>query len=257
MKKLALYLLASTALLGCGSDNSDSSFNPTPTPTPTPSVKLAPGFYSGVTQENEVLDGLVDDESRLWFTYAEVDSNNDENVIGFINSNNSVLLNNSKFTVSGRNYSYDNRSSRIITINGNYKSEAINGTFFEQPSNPITYNLKFDTSLAKKHTLNLINNKTFNGPLYVTSGTGEAVATITFTTNGNFTGADSKGCNITGKFTPAVSGRYYVSTVTFGQINCTAAGETHTGVSILDNSDDNLLILATNGSGGRGMYFGS
>lgn len=254
MKKLALYLLVGAALLGCGDDDSNFDSNPTPTPTPNPSVKLMPGFYKGKSEEGEFLEGLVDDDSKLWFTYAEFEP---DNVIGFIKSDDSVLLNNGKFKAPGKSYSYENRNSSNIIITGDYKSKAIDGTFSNLPSNPIAYNLKLSTSLFKKHTLDVINNKTFTGPLYVTSGTGPAPATLKFTTNGDFKGSDNKGCNITGKFTPAASGRYYVSTVTFSQTNCSAAGETHTGVSILDDNEDNLLILATNGKGGRGMYFGS
>ena len=252
MNKLALYLLAATALLGCGSDDS----NPTPTPTPTPTVKLTSGFYTGTDSESEVLDGLVDDEGKLWVTYIEVDSmSGDEEAIGFVKSNNPVLLSNSKFKIPAKNYSFDNRPSRDIEVTGDYQAGTINGKLIELPSNQISYELKLDTLSFKKHTFNHINNKTFTGPLYVTGGINNT-AKITFTTNGNFTGSDSKGCNMTGKFTPAASERYYVSTVTFSQISCAAAGETLTGNAILDDDDKNLLLRAANGSGSIGMSFG-
>ncbi|SLJ85301.1 hypothetical protein [Psychrobacter sp. DAB_AL43B] len=262
MKKIALYLLAGTVLLGCGGDDSDSNSttNPNPNPDPTQTVTLMPGFYEGTDDEDELLYGLVDDDRKLWITYIEIlQPSGDENLAGFMKTNESVLLNNDKFTALGKNYSYDgsnSRSSSDITITGNYKASAISGTFFEQPSNPISYNLKFDTSAFKKHTFTQIDNKTFTGPLNVTSSTGTTAATLIFTNNGSFTGSDSQGCTITGKFTPAASGRYYISTVVFGQINCAAAGETLTGVSILDDSDDNLALSATNNTG-RGMFFGS
>ena len=216
-----------------------------------------PGFYTGTTDEGEYLEGLVDDDSRIWFTYAEV-VGGEEEVIGFLTTNSPVLLNNSNFSVSARNYPYDNRSSQKTTINGTYKlSNRIEGSFTNLPSNPIAYTLNLNKSSFKKHTFNLINNKTFKGPLYVTSGTGAVAATIKFTINGNFTGEDSRGCKISGKFTPAVSERYYTTSVTFGQIQCIAAGETLTGVSILDDGNTDLLILGTNSSGDRGMYFGN
>lgn len=255
MKRLALYLLVGAALLGCG----DEEPNVEQKPTSNPSVKLKPSYVEGFTEEGEFLEGLVDDDSRLWFTYAKGEGEGpgqNEKVLGFIKSNNAVLLNNDNFTALGKNYSYDGRSSRNITVTGNYKAaEVISGTFFEQPSNPIKYNLKLNTLLNKRQTLNLIDNRIFTGPLYVTSGTGAVATTITFTTNGNFTSIDSKGCTSTGKLTPVASERYFTSTVTFSQINCDAAGETHAGVSRLD--DNNLLLLATNGAAGRGMYFGS
>lgn len=256
MNKIALYLLASTLLLGCGGDHSE--FNSNPTPTPTPSVKLIPGFYAGSNNEGELLDALVDDDSNLWLTYIEIDdSNKDENPIGFIKSNNSVLISNSKFNVPAKNYSFDSRPSRDINVSGDYKLGVIDGKLIELPSNSIAYNLNFNQASFKKHNFNQIDNKTFAGPLYVTSGTNIISATIKFTTNGNFNGVDSKGCNMIGKFTPAASGRYYISTITFGQINCAAAGETLTGNSILDDNDNNLLLRATNGSGDIGMSFGS
>ncbi|ALF60341.1 hypothetical protein [Psychrobacter urativorans] len=257
MKKLALYLLVGAALVGCGGDDSSSNSNSSPDPNPDPnlSVKLMPGFYEGRTNEKEFLEGLVDDNSRLWFTYAE---DKPDNVIGFLSSNGPIILNNNKFQVSAKGYPYDNnRASRDNTITGDYKLGVINGTFYELPSKPITYNLKLKTASFKKHTLDKIDNKTITAPLYVTSGTGAAEATIKFTTNGNFTGKDIKGCDISGKFTQVASQRYFESSITFGQINCSAAGETLTGVASLDDVDTNLLILGTNGSSGRGMYFGS
>lgn len=257
MKKLALYLVVGVALLGCGGDDDpNSSSNPDPNPDPNTSVKLMPGFYTGTTNEGEVLDGLVDDDSRMWFTYAEV-AGGEEEVIGFLTTNSPVLLNNSNFSVPARNYPYDNRGSQETTTNGTYKLNVITGTILEMASKSIEYTLNFNTASFKKHTLNLIDSKTFTGPLYVTSGIGAAEATIVFTTNGNFTGEDSKGCKISGKFTPAVSERYYTTSVTFGQIQCIAAGETLTGVSILDDGNTDLLILGTNSSGDRGMYFGN
>lgn len=254
MKKIALYLLAGTFLLGCGGDDSNPAPTPTPTP-PTPSVKLMPGFYEGKSGEGEFLEGLVDDNSRLWFTYAE---GNEDNYIGFISSNDSILLNNSKFAVSGKAYPYDNRSSKNTTISGTYTpSNTIEGSFADLPSRPITYNLKLKMEPFKKHTLDKVNNKIITAPLYVTSGTGAAEATIKFSMDGNFTGEDIKGCKISGKLTQVASQRYFISSVTFGQINCAAAGEKHIGVSIFDDVDSNLLIIANNGSLGRGMYFGS
>ena len=265
MKKLALYIVVGVALLGCGGDddpnsssNPDSNPNPdtNPNPNPDPSIKLMPGFYTGTTSEGELVEGLVDDESILDFVYIEVDPvNGNEEGIGFIKSDGPVLLTNSKFTVSAKNYSYDTRPSRDVKITGEYKSPAIKGTIIELPSNPISYDLKLVTSATKKHTYSQINNKTITGPLYVTGNTGLTSATVEFTTNGNFTGNDSKGCNFSGKFTPAVSERYYVASVTFAQINCTAAGETLTGTSVLDDDVNNLIFSATKGN--RGMTFGS
>ncbi|MDN5566799.1 MAG: hypothetical protein L0G25_08315 [Psychrobacter sp.] len=254
MKKLALYIVVGVALLGCGDDDSNSSSNPNP--DPNTSVKLMSGFYTGTTDEGEVLDGLVDDDSKMWFTYAEI-AGGEEQVIGFVTTNSPVLLNNSNFSAAAKNYPYDNRGSQETTINGTYKSNVITGTILEVASNSIEYTLNFNTASLKTHTLNLIDGKTFTGPLYVTSGTGAAEATIAFTTNGNFTGEDSEGCKISGKFTPAVSERYYTTSVTFDQTKCIAAGETLTGVSILDDGNADLLILGSNGSEGRGMYFGS
>lgn len=258
MKKLALYIVVGAALLGCGDDDSDSnsSSNPNPDPNPNTSVKLVPGFYTGTTSEGELVEGLIDDDSILDFAYIEVDPvNGDEEGIGFVKSNGPVSLTNGKFTVSAKNYSYDTRPSRDITIIGEYKSSTIKGTLIELPSNPISYDVSLVTSAYKKHTYNQINSKTFNGPLYVTGNTGLSSATIKFTTNGNFTGSNSKGCNFSGKFTPAVSERYYAATVTFAQINCTAAGETLIGTSILDDDVNNLIFSATKGN--RGMTFGS
>lgn len=202
------------------------------------------------------MKGLVDDNSRLWVTYTEIEDDNEFPLV-FVKSNDPILLKNNKFTAQAKNYSYDNRGFRDNTITGNDKSGVIKGTLFEKSSSTIMYDLKLNTSSFKEHTLNVINNKTITGLLYVTNGTSATEATIAFNTKGDFTGKDNKGCTISGKFTPAASERYYKSTITFSLINFNASGETLTGVSILDDDNiNNLLLRATNDSG-RGMYFGS
>lgn len=266
MKKLALYLVVGAALLGCGDDDNDSN------PNSNFSGPLESGYYSGKATEgsdSEVLDGLVDDEGRLWFTYAEV-IDQQENVIGFVSSNDPILLNNGKFATQGKEHSHEDYDSSgvgyvtsDIEIAGNYKSNTLSGKFSDLSSYTINFELNRSTSSEfKRHTIDLITNETITGPLIV-SGIGETEATLSITTDGNFTGTATNGCTMMGNFTPVASERYYVSSITFSVDNCAdAGGETFKGVSVLDYDDvddevDGLLINATSDNEGRGMYFGS
>lgn len=268
MKKLALYLVVGVALLGCGGDDDpNSSSNPDPNPDPNTSVKLMPGFYTGTTDEGEYLEGLIDDDSKMWFIYSEPKNSKPgnsetDNFLGIIKSDNTVVLNNSQFAASGKNYSFDNRAYRDITINGNYKAlKAITGTLVESGSITINYNLGYEETVsAKKHTLNIVDNKIYEAGLYVSGINGSNATTINFTTAGNFTGSDSRGCNITGKLTPSVSQRYFVSTITFFGTSCSVSGykvgEIYKGISVVDGEDDKeILFINTDTTGNTSVVF--
>ena len=251
MKRLAMYLLVGAALVGCGGDD-DSDFSS----NPNPDSKLLPGIYTGTTEEGEYLEGLVDDDSRMWFTYFA----DEEGYLGFIKTNDSVILNNSKFKISGKNYSFDNRASRSITINGDVQaSKAIIGSFDESGSDKIKYNIGYDEALSnRKQTLDMINNRMFNVDSYRTGRNGSIGTTISFTTDGKFTGLDNSSCISTGKLTPAASGRYFVSSMTFSGSACSDVGydvgKLYTGVVVI-NTNNELKLLSTDETKNKGIAF--
>lgn len=288
MKKTALFILMSVSLFGCGSDDSRPGVMPglpsqpsTPTPTPpnnsnpqpptdsnTPPpfpddkptekvYELVPGIYQGITGQNELANGLVDDNKRLWVIYSDENLYNDGGVLGFVNSNKGVPGNNGEFSVEGKNYSYDAKSALNTTVTGDYKLfEVIKGKVFGLPVNSTTYELIYNAGLSKeKQTLASINKK-FTGIAYITGDTSEGELVIDVKSNGVFTGEDESGCKMTGKFTPSTSQRYFESIVTFGGAPCFAPGETITGVALL-NEDNELIVLGTDASRSKGIYFGS
>lgn len=251
MKKIALYLLAGTFLLGCGGDDSNSSSGS------GLNVELLPGVYTGVTSEGEYLEGLVDDNKRIWFVYSE-----NEDFLGFINSNDPVVPNNGNFMALGKNYSFDSRNPRSITIDGDYRIlKTLKGKISEPSSDSsldastISYNLGYDENLsAIKLTLDRVDNKIYNGISHVTGDINSSPTTIKFTTDGNFTIDDSGECIVDGKFTPSASGRYFISTVKFSGTLCTEAGENYTGVAILEDGDE-LLFVGAEAMQNKGLAF--
>ena len=281
MKKLALYLVAAAVMSGCGSDDSRPGVMPglpsggtgqpnTPNQPPTDSTppppfpdgtqteaRLLAGIYTGtstdVTGRSYIIDGLVDDKKQFWFIH----SRNDE-ILGFTNSSDSVKGTNGEFSVKGVEYSYDDRRAINLTLEGNYKTaKVISGKTFDVPSNPTTYTVKYDETLsAKKQTLSLVNNKGFRGEAYLTGDENKEIANISFiNTSGDFVG-NIEGCTMTGKLTPAGSGLYFNASVKFTSTLCLANGETYTGVALIDNSDE-LIVIGTNGSKSRGIFFSS
>lgn len=283
VKKSALYLVMVVTLLGCGSDDSRPGVMPglpsggtgngqpsPPTGPPTDSTtpppfpdgtqseaRLLSGIYSGtstdVTSKSYTIDGLVDDKKQLWFIH----SRNDE-ILGFTNSNEGVGGTNGEFSVNGVEYSYEDPRAINLTIEGNYKTEkVVSGKTFDLPSNPTTYSVKYDEERsAKKQTLSLVSNKNFIGNAYLTGDNDQGSATLIFNnTKGDFTG-DAKGCTMTGKLTPAGSGLYFNTSVKFTSSLCLANGETYTGVALIDNNNE-LIIVGTNGAKNKGILFNS
>jgi|TARA_R110002126_G_C10440326_1_gene498877 hypothetical protein len=256
MKKIALYLLAATALSGCGGDDSGSDYES------SNNINLSSGFYTGTTDEGEYLEGLVDDDSKMWFIYSEPGNSEPDNFLGVIKSDNTVVLDNSQFVAAGKNYSFDNRAYRNIIINGNYKtSKAITGTLVESGSRTINYNLGYEETVsAKKHTLSMINNKVYMSNSYVSGVNSSSSIMIKFTIDGNFTSSDSRGCNISGKLTPSASERYFLSNITFSGASCSLSGykvgEVYTGISVVDGkNNDEILFISTDTSGDTSVVF--
>ena len=234
MKKLALYLLFGAALVGCGGDDSNSDFSDND--NDNLNINLPAGFYTGTTNEGQYLEGVVDDDSKMWVIYSK-----NESFYGFIKSDDTVVLNNSKFNVSGKDYFFDSDSAYDnITINGSYKvSKAIMGKVIESNSDTTNFNIGYEeTTSARKHTLNLINNRTYNLSSYVSGIDGSSATTVTFTTDGNFTGFVSEGCTISGNLTPSASEKNFVTKMTFSGTPCYDAGykvgENYTGVAVVD-----------------------
>ena len=286
MKKLSVYILVAIGLLGCGSDDSrpglmpglpsggtgkptppnqggtDSNQPPTDSNTPPPfpdgtqtEAKLLSGIYTGtstdVTNTSYKLDGLVDDKKQFWFIHTR----NDE-IQGFTNSNEGVKGTNGNFSVKGVEYSYEDRQAINLTIEGNYKTaKVVSGKTFDLPSKPTTYTIKYDEDQSdRKQTLNLVNNRTFAGQAYLTGDDGKGRATLVFNnTKGDFIG-DAEGCTMTGKLTPTGSGLYFNASVKFTSSQCLTNGETHTGVALISN-DNELIIVGTNGAKNRGVMF--
>ena len=276
MKKIATLSLISLSLFGCGSDEARPGVPPSLPPTSNPSTPptnpsepsepseevydLVSGIYTGVTGQGEIAEGLVDDNKRLWVIYSDNPTiYPDGDVLGFINSNNSVTGNNGEFSVSGKNYSYEDRRALDTTVTGNYKqSKVLSGKVFGLPVNSTTYELKYDEVLSnRKQTLLSITNKTFTGIAYITGDDEAGILDINFSANGNFTGKDTYGCIMKGKFTLSPkSNRYFDSTVTFGEYPCYAPNETLKGVALLDK-DSELVVIGTDDSRSKGVFFSS
>ena len=280
MKKTILLVLISMSLLGCGSDDSRPEVKPaipsppntsTPKPPkpPTDSIeppvvpddkpieevyKLLPGIYNGITGQNEIAEGLVDDNKRMWVIYS--DNIPDVYPLGFVTTNGNVADNDGEFSVKGKNYSYDSKNAFDITITGDYKTaKTIQGKIFDVPSRSTTYKIDYNDALStRKQSLASINNRTFTGIAYITGDTGEGELVIDVHSNGVFTGEDESRCKMTGKFTPSTSQRYFESTVTFGGAPCFAPRETITGVALL-NENNELIVLGTDANRSKGIYF--
>lgn len=281
MKKKVLLVLMSIILSGCGSDDSrpgvkpgipsppKTSIKPSNPKPPTDSTKppvvpdtkptedtyeLLPGIYEGDTGEDEIAEGLIDDKKRLWVIYSDNDP--DRDVLGFVNTNENIVGNSGQFSVEGKNYSYYLKSALDTTITGDYRvPKTISGRVFDLPINATTYNLKYNENLSKtKQKLSDINNKKFTGVAYITGDTEAGGLAIDIKSNGNFTGEDESGCKMTGTFKLSTSQRYFENTVTFGDFPCSAPRESITGVALL-NEDNELIVLGTDANKSKGIYF--
>ena len=219
---------------GCGGD-SDS----TPAPTPTPAASSAEGLWSGSTNTNRTIGGVVLDDGTYYVLYS-VPAN--PNVLAGMVQGNGTSNNGSFTSANARDFNLEGFGVLSATISGSYaERQSLSGSITYSGGGVTTFTSTFDPAYDTTPSLASLAG-TYTGQAGSIGGVQSATVTVAAT--GVFTGVEADGCSFTGTATPRVRGNIFDQSVTFGGAPCEFAGSTLVGIAYLDVPNHRLYGAA-------------
>ena len=254
-KHLAPILGIAIALTmsGCGG-GSDSTPAPAPAPAPTPAPapasSSAEGLWSGSTNTNRTVVGVVLDDGTYYFLYS-VPANS--NLIAGVVQGNGISNNGSFTSANARDFNLEGSGVLSATISGSYaERQSLSGSIIYSGVVGATFTSTFVPAYDATPSLASLAG-TYTGQ----SGSSGGVesTTVTVASNGVFTGVGASGCSFTGTFTPRVHGNIFDGSLTYGGAPCLLPGSTVVGIAYLDVSNNRLYAAAPTSNRADGVIF--
>ncbi|MDK2743514.1 MAG: hypothetical protein H8K03_01325 [Nitrospira sp.] len=238
-----LSLLLLVSLSAC-SGNGDT---PQPSPAPLPAAS-AEGFWTGTTDTNRTIAGLVLDDGVYWVLYSAV---GDPSVVAGLIQGDSSSQNGVFTSSNARDFNLEGQPIRNATINGNYAiKQNLNGTLVYQTGGQSTFTTTYNSAYELTPDMNAVAG-TYTGEVAANE-----TATVVLTSNGGISGSSSTGCTFTGSFSPRTHGNVFNITVTFGgQAACSNGADTLTGIGTYDAGTKTLTSAALNSTRTNGFIF--
>jgi hypothetical protein len=231
-------------LSACSGDGDTSS----PSPAPL-SADSAEGFWSGTTNTNRTVTGVVLDNGVYWMLYSAV--GDPSSIAGLIQGDSRSQ--NGVFTSSnGKDFNFETESILDASINGSYMmKQGLNGTLVysiggQSTSFTTTYDSRYDLA----PDMNSVAG-TYTGPVTATEN-----VTVQVSPNGDISGSSTTGCTFAGSFSPRTHGNVFDVTITFGgQTTCGNGSDTVRGVGVYDADTKTLTSAALNSDRTNGFIF--
>ena len=219
-----LGLAIALTVSGCGGAG-DS--NPATTPTATSSS--AEGLWSGSTNTNRTITGVVLDDDTYYFLYS-VPAN--PKLIAGVVQGNSTSNNGSFTSANAKDFNIEGLGARSATISGNYTArQSLSGSLTYSGGVVQTFTSTFEPGYDTTPSLASLAG-TYTGQ--AGSSGGVQSATVTIASDGTFTGVEASGCSFTGTATPRVHGNIFDLSISIGGAPCTFAGSTLVGIAYFD-----------------------
>lgn len=245
-----LNLLLLVSLSAC-SDGGDTS---TPSAT-APPASPAEGLWTGTTNTNRTVTGVVLDDGVYWFLYSAV---GDPSFIAGVVQGDSSSQNGVLTSSNATDFSVERGITPTLKarVDGTYTTkQSLNGTIVYQnnasPQDEFTTTYNSDYELAPD--INAVVG-TYTGPV----AAGETVS-VTVSATGDIVGhsitdLSPAGCTFSGLFKPRVHGNVFDVTITFnGEGGCSNGSATVTGVAFFHAGK--LYSAALNSAKTNGVVF--
>lgn len=216
-------------------------------PPPALTASSAEGIWTGTTNTNRTVTGVVLDDGVYWFLYSV--ANNPAIIAGVVQGDSSAQ--NGVLTTSNVTDFSVERATTILnpTVGGTYTTkQSLNGTitYPVQPQNTFSTTYNNDYELAPN--INSVEG-TYRGPVALNE-----TVEVTVSTNGDITGNSATGCTFSGSFKPRTHGNVFDVTITFGgQATCSNGNGTVNGVAFVRAGK--LYSAALNSSRTNGVVF--
>ena len=247
---LAFGLLFVSYLSAC----SGGGDTPTPSPTAVPAGS-AEGLWTGTTDTNRTVTGVVLDDGVYWFLYSMV---GDPSLIAGVVQGNSSSQNGVLKSSNATDFSVERGISPTLnaTVDGSYTmKQRLDGTIVYQNNAQAQDSFKttYDSDYESAPDINAVAG-TYTGPV----AAGEIVsATVSATgdiTGHSITDPSPTGCTFSGLFKPRTHGNVFDVTITFnGQQGCSNGTATVKGVGFFHAGK--LYSAALNSDKTNGVVF--
>ncbi|MBH0203646.1 MAG: hypothetical protein HP496_15430 [Nitrospira sp.] len=219
---------------------------PSPAPLPTASAE---GLWTGTTDTNRTIAGLVLDNGVYWILYSVV--GNPSTVAGLVQGDSS-LQNGVLTSSNAKDFNFEAGEILDATINGSHTTkQSLTGTLaYVVGRQSTSFTTAYDSAYDLIPDMNAIAG-TYIGPVTTTED-----VTVQVSSNGDISGKSTTGCTFTGSFSPRTHGNVYDVTIAFGpQDACSNKSSTVRGVGFYDAEAKRLTSAALNGTRTNGFIF--
>ncbi|CUS39048.1 hypothetical protein [Candidatus Nitrospira nitrificans] len=244
MTMLVFGLLFLTSLSACSGEGETSP----PSPAPLAATS-AEGLWTGTTNTNRTVAGVVLDDGVYWVLYSSV--NDPSTVAGLIQGESSSQ--HGAFTSpNARDFNVEGQGILNATINGTYTmKQSLSGTIAYQVGGPSTsFTTTYDNNYDLTPDISAVAG-TYTGPITATE-----TVTAQVSPNGNISGSSNTGCTFTGSFSPRTHGNVFNITVTFeDDPACSNRNDTVNGIGFYDAGTKTLTSTALNSARTNGFVF--
>lgn len=236
---IGLGVIAAALLGACGGGGWGDQNVPPPPPPPATPVTDAQGFYSGVDSGNDTVTGVVLDSGTYYFVWANTITGSFGVVQGTATASGGQFQ-----STDAKNFRIGTSTVVSSTISAVYTPKSnLTGTITPASGGDGYTNFSgaYSTVYDQAPSLGAIAGA-YQGAAGSLNAVDAAVS-VTLGANGAMVGSGSGGCRFSGTAKPHASGNVYDLTVTFGGAPCVDAGQSVTGVLMVNNGK--LVASAT------------
>ena len=249
MKPQWAALAVSTAVLTACGGGGDSTDGTVTTPTPTTTTASATGIWTGTTDTNRSVTGVVLGDGTYYVLYSPVGT---PSVIAGLVQGNGTMSGSTFTSSNAKDFNLEDASVMSATLSAIVATkQTFNGTVSDS-NGAVTFTSTYDPTSDTAASLDTVHGS-YTGQ--VATSAGLETATVTVNPSGALSGTGVSGCTVSGTVSPRTDVNAYNITVSFGPSPCLFAGETFAGVAAFDGDDKRLYAAAPNASRTDGILF--
>ncbi len=245
MRLLLSALAASTFLVACGGGGGGDE------PPPATAAKSATGLWTGTTNTNRAVTGLVLGDGTYYVLYSVAGS---PSVIGGVVQGTGSVSGSTFASTNGRDFNLEGAGVMPVNVTATVDTKQSFSGAVAYANGPTTFSSTYDRDFEGTPSLAAIAG-TYTGNVALSVGVQNASVTVSSTGAISGGSTSSGGCSITGAATPRSDANAYNVSLTFGAAPCYFAGQTFNGVAYYNAAAKRLYAAAPNGARTDGVLF--
>lgn len=247
--KCLCSFVAAALLAGCGGGGGSSSDTTGTATAPASLQASAAGLWSGTTDTNRSVTGLVFPDGTYYVLYSVAGA--PSTIAGVVQGTGSV--NGSTFSsTNGRDFNLEGAAVVPVNVSASVTTKTSFTGNVAYSSGTIKFTSTYNADFEREATITAVAG-TYSGR--VASSQGVENAAVTVSTTGAVSGTGVGGCTVSGSVSSRTDGNAYNVTLTFGPAPCFFAGQTFTGIAYYDAGAKRLYAAAPNSARSDGVLF--